>query len=237
MNTFIFDLDGTLLPMPNQELFLDTYFNAIAMKMIPHGLDPQVLVKAIWTSTKSMIGNDGTMTNEQRFWEVFCSIMGDDARQMETIFDDFYRNEFVAAKSTTFTHPHAEECIKLLKNKGYQVALATNPLFPRIATHTRIRWAGLVPEDFELITTYENCSYCKPNLEYYQEIITALGKEPQECIMVGNDVKEDMCAARLGMDTYLLKDCLICGEEDDISNFKQGNFDELLEMIKLLPII
>jgi FMN phosphatase YigB (HAD superfamily) len=235
MNTFIFDLDGTLLPMPNQELFLDTYFKALSMKMIPHGLDPKELVKAVWTGTMSMIGNDGTMTNENRFWETFCERMGQEARQLEPIFTDFYSNEFSAAKSTTSTHPHAKECVKVLKDKGYKIALATNPLFPRIATHTRIKWAGLDVEDFDWITTYENSSYCKPNLEYYKEVLTNIGKKPQECIMVGNDVKEDMCVADLGVDTYLLKDCLICAKEEDITRFQQGDFDDLLEKIKGLP--
>lgn len=235
MNTFIFDLDGTLLPMPSQEDFLNTYFKALSMKIMQHGKEPQQLVKAVWTGTEAMVKNDGTMTNEERFWEVFCKTMGEEARELEPVFDDFYRNEFAAAKSTTFTHPHAKECIRLLKEKGYLVALATNPLFPRIATYTRMRWAGLVPEDFALITTYENSSYCKPNLEYYKEVLANIGKDAKDCIMVGNDVKEDMCASNLGMDTFLLKECLICSEKDDITNYKQGSFDDLLQMIMELP--
>ncbi len=235
MNTFIFDLDGTLLPMPKQEEFLDTYFKALSQKLIFHGMDPQKLMKAVLIGTEAMIKNDGTMTNEQRFWNEFSKVVGEDARQMESLFDDFYRNEFSAAKNTTYTHPHAKECILCLKEKGYQIALATNPLFPKIATHTRIKWAGLEIEDFEHITTYENSSFCKPNLEYYMEVLKNMGKNPDECIMVGNDVKEDMCAASLGMDTYLLKDCLICSQEADISNIKQGDFDELLDFIKQLP--
>jgi FMN phosphatase YigB (HAD superfamily) len=235
MNTFIFDLDGTLLPMPNQELFLDTYLKALSKKVVTHGLDPQLLIKAVWTSTGAMIKNDGTMTNEQRFWEMFCSLLGEEARSMETIFDHFYRNEFSTAKDTTFAHPHAEECIRLLKQKGYLVVLATNPLFPRIATFTRMQWAGLDPEDFLRITTYENSCYAKPNLDYYKEILNNIGKKPEECIMIGNDVREDMCAARLGMATYLLKDCLICPEDEDITHLRQGNFDDLLELIKEIP--
>ncbi len=235
MNTFIFDLDGTLLPMPNQELFLESYFKALSKKAVSHGLDPQILIKAVWTSTGEMIKNDGTMTNEERFWQKFCNLMGEEARSLETVFDHFYRNEFSDAKDTTFLHPHAGECIRLLKEKGYQVVLATNPLFPRVATLTRMQWAGLNPEDFLLITTYESSSYAKPNLEYYKEILKNIGKAPQECIMIGNDVREDMCAARLGMDTYLLKDCLICPEEEDITIYSQGDFDHLLEMIQGLP--
>ena len=206
MNTCIFDLDGTLLPMPDQELFLDTYFKALATKFVPHGYDPKELIKAVWVGTKAMIENDGTMTNEQRFWTVFRSIMGEKVLQLEPLFEEFYRTEFAQAKSTTITHPHAKECIRILKEKGYTIGLATNPLFPQVATHTRLGWAGLAPEDFDLITTYDNSTYCKPKLEYYEEVLKNLGKDARECIMIGNDVKEDMCAARLGMDTFLLTD-------------------------------
>jgi FMN phosphatase YigB (HAD superfamily) len=182
-----------------------------------------------------MIENDGTMTNEQRFWTVFGSVMGEKALQLEPLFDEFYRNEFIQAKSTTKTHPHAKECIQLLKQKGYTIGLATNPLFPQIATHTRLSWAGLAPEDFDLITTYENSTYCKPKPEYYEEVLKNLGREAMECIMIGNDVKEDMCAAGLGMDTYLLTDCLICPEGEDITGYQQGDFDMLLSFIQMLP--
>lgn len=49
-----------------------------------------------------------------------------------------------------------------LKRRGFGVALATNPIFPSVATESRIRWAGLEPEEFALYTTYENTAYCKP---------------------------------------------------------------------------
>jgi FMN phosphatase YigB (HAD superfamily) len=235
MNTFIFDLDGTLLPMQNQELFLDTYFKALALKMAPYGLDAKELIKAVWAGTKAMITNDGAKTNEKRFWETFSGILGEEVLKLEPVFENFYLNEFIATKNTTTVNPLAKECIRLLKEKGYLLVLATNPVFPKVATQARIKWAGLNPEDFELITTYENSSYCKPNLDYYKAILTMIGKQPKECIMVGNDVKEDMGVIKLGIDAFLLKDCLINSEEADIESLTQGSFDELLEMIKRLP--
>ncbi|WMJ90636.1 HAD family hydrolase [Anaerocolumna sp. MB42-C2] len=237
MNTFIFDLDGTLLPMPSQELFLDAYFKALSGKLIPYGIDIKKLVKAVWTGTNAMIQNDGTMTNDQRFWNTFSELLGEEIRQLEPVFEEFYKNEFNSAKITTGTNPIAKDCIQLLKKKGYTVVLATNPIFPQIATYSRIGWAGLDVKDFAHITTYENSKFCKPNLNYYKEILTIIDKSPKECIMVGNDVKEDMCAANLGMDTFLLKDCLICTDKEDISQFKQGGFEDLLELIKGVPAL
>ncbi len=235
MNTFIFDLDGTLLPMPSQELFLDAYFKALSIKLAPFGFDAKKLTKAVWTGTYAMIENDGTMTNEQRFWNTFSSILGEEARKLEPVFEDFYRNEFRSVKSTTSTNPLAKECVRLLKEKGYSVILATNPIFPQAATYQRMDWAGLEADDFQLVTTYENSAFCKPNLGYYREILTKIHKIPAECIMIGNDVKEDMCTAALGMDTFLLTDNLIKKEEEDITVYKQGGFHDVLEMIKGFP--
>ncbi|MBH1941790.1 HAD family hydrolase [Mobilitalea sibirica] len=234
MNTFIFDLDGTLLPM-NQEEFLDTYFKLLAMKSAPYGLEAQGLIKAVWVGTKAMIDNDGSMTNEQRFWDVFSGVLGEKVRKMAPVFEEFYQNEFNKAKVATKTNPIAKDCIDLLKSKGYRLALATNPVFPRVATLQRIQWAGLNQEDFEWITTYENSSYCKPNLEYYKAILREIHREPEECIMIGNDIKEDMCVKELGMETFLLKDCLINNVGEDITVYRQGDFNSLLNYIKELP--
>ena len=237
MNTAVFDLDGTLLVMPDQNLFLNTYFSALAKKLLPYGFDPGKLTRAVWQGMMAMINNDGSRTNEKRFWDTFSDILGEEVYGLEPVFMDFYTNEFNEAKCTISANPLAAQCIGLLKEKGYRVVLATNPVFPRIATLTRIQWAGLNPEDFELITTYENASYCKPNLDYYREVLKTIKSTPKECIMVGNDVKEDMGVRKLGMDTFLLKDCLINSENEDISHIKQGDFGDLLELVKNLDKI
>ena len=78
---------------------------------------------------------------------------GERALVYRSDFDAFYRNEFAAAKKATVCHPVAARCVHLLREKGYRVALATNPLFPQAATWVRIEWAGLSPSDFALITT------------------------------------------------------------------------------------
>lgn len=108
------------------------------------------------------------------------------------------------------------------------MALATNPIFPMAATETRIRWAGLEPSDFILVTAYENSWYCKPNPAYYREILEKLNLEPEECLMVGNDVTEDMAAAKIGMNVFLLTDCLVNKEREDINRYPRGSFEQML---------
>ncbi len=52
--------------------------------------------------------------------------------------------------------------------------------------------------------------------------------------MVGNDVREDMVAQSLGMEVFLLTDCLINTENRDLSVYPQGSFPELMALIRKL---
>lgn len=222
----LFDLDGTLLPM-DQDVFIKAYFGGLAKKLAPLGYDPKALIDAIWKGTAAMIGNGGEASNEAVFWDTFCQAFHLSARNDEAVFDEFYRTDFQAVKDVCGYDGRAAETVRRLKDAGITVALATNPIFPAIATESRMRWAGLSPDDFALYTTYENIGYCKPNPAYYTEIAKRLGVDPAECLMVGNDVGDDMVAADLGMKVFLLTDCLINKKNVDISQFPSGGFDEL----------
>lgn len=233
VKTVLFDLDGTLLPM-DQEAFVHDYTKRLAMYMAPYGYDPRLLIKALWAGTGAMVKNDGSRTNEDVFWQVFCTVVGKDARADEPVFETFYHTEFQKARASCGFAPEAAETVRRLKERGIRVVLATNPLFPAVATQSRIRWAGLTPEDFELYTTYEHCCFCKPNPAYYQEILDKLGCVGTECAMVGNDVGEDMAAEALGMKTFLLTDCLINQTEAPITNWPHGGFAALNQWLKTL---
>lgn len=228
-----FDLDGTLLPM-DQDVFLKAYLGGLAKKMAPHGYDPELLVKSIWKGTEAMVMNDGSARNDDVFWNTFSAIYGRDTRVDEPVFEKFYHKEFQEVSKACGFDIRAAESIREIKAMGYRVVLATNPLFPAIATHSRARWAGLNPEDFEYITTYENSWHCKPNPDYYREILGKLDLQPEECLMVGNDVGEDMIAETLGMKVFLLTDCIINKAEKDISVYPNGSFPELLDYIRSL---
>lgn len=229
----LFDLDGTLLPM-DQDVFVKAYFGALAKKLAPHGYEPQKLVQSIWTGTKAMIKNDGTKKNEDAFWDTFAGIYGDHVRDEMPYFDEFYAQNFDIVQQSCGYNPKAQVTVKALKEKGFVLALATNPIFPAVATEKRMRWAGLDRADFALYTTYENSRYCKPNPKYYADILSALGAKGEECLMVGNDVGEDMVAQSLGMQVFLLTDCLINRENKDVSVYPNGSFDELLAFVDSL---
>ena len=226
---YLFDLDGTLLPMDMRK-FTELYLKALCNRFVPEiGIDAETLVKAVWNGASAMAKNDGMRLNSEIFWKTMNSVSGRDMRVFSDAFDDFYRNEFIEAKKGTGFTPYAKKTIEFLKSRGARLIVATNPIFPKAATYRRIEWAGLNPNDFEYITVYDNCSACKPNLNYYADICSFCGIKPEESLMTGNDVDEDMCASRLGFNTFLITDCLINRKNKDISVYRNGSFKDYYE--------
>ena len=226
-----FDLDGTLLPM-DQDLFINKYFGELVNTFKPLGYDSKKLIDTVAKGTFAMIKNDGKVSNEDVVWKVAASLYGKEILDDKDKFEDFYKTRFQDVRSSCGFNPKAKVIIDYLKSKNVKMVLATNPLFPKIATTSRIKWAGLDPNDFILYTTYENSYHCKPNLQYYDDICSLLNINPKEVLMVGNDVGEDMCVDKLGMDTFLLTDCLINRKNIDIDLYKHGDFDSLLNYLK-----
>ena len=227
----LFDLDGTLLPM-DLDVFFKEYFKLLAAKLYPYGYtDPKKLVKVIWSGVEAVIKNDGHFTNERVFQNWFLEHLPETDISHFDVLEGFYKEEFSALQGICGYNADAGKTVKAIKNMGLPVVVATKPIFPEIAVERRMEWAGLDKSDFELITHYGNCSYCKPDLGYYKTIAETLGVMPEECLMVGNDVSEDMVAENAGMKVFLLTDCLINTENADISRYPKGGFNELLEYL------
>lgn len=233
ITTILFDLDGTLLPM-DQEVFTKSYFKRLVKKVAPLGYEPEKLIDTIWKGTKAMVENDGRRTNEEVFWECFLKHFGEKARKDIPVFEEYYRMEFQEVEKDCGKNPLAKRAVEWMKEKGLKVGLATNPIFPAIATESRIRWAGLEPEDFLIYTTYETSVHSKPSIEYYGDILKQLSCRAEECLMVGNDVEEDMIAKSLGMEVFLLTDCVINRRDRNIDDYPHGDFNDLMEYVNCL---
>jgi len=235
MNTVLFDLDGTLLPM-NADLFTEAYCGALAKKLVPYGLEPKAMIAALWKGTEAMIANDGSVSNESCFWKVFEEELSITKEYLEAVMAEFYENDFVLLEAFVERTENAAKCISVLKEKGYRLIIATNPLFPKQATRHRIHFAGLDENDFDLYTTFEDSHYCKPNPKFFKEIMEKLNLNPEDCIMVGNDVQEDGVATKVGISCYIITDCLINRAEGEIP-FKTGTFDDFMIEIQSWPSV
>ena len=207
---FLFDLDGTLLPM-DMKYFIELYVAAFCKCLAP--------VTKI--ESKPLI-----------FWRTMNSRCKRDMRVFSDNFDSFYRGEFSVCRAATKVQPLAKVVVDYIKKRGGRIIVATNPIFPKSSTYTRIEWAGLNVNDFSYITTYDNSSACKPNLNYFEEVCSVCGIHPEESLMIGNDVDEDMISSRLGFDTFLVTDCLINRSDKSLSLFRHGDFEDLFDFIQ-----
>ena len=68
----LFDLDGTLLPM-NQEEFVTFYMPLLAKKYLSEGIqcDPKAFIASIWKGYEAMVKNDGSCTNREALYAEF----------------------------------------------------------------------------------------------------------------------------------------------------------------------
>ena len=192
-------------------------------------------MRALKTGTGAMIQNDGTRTNEQAFWQTFDRFYENGTRPPIALFDRFYETEFIGTREVCGFDERPRKIIDLVKEKGIVCALATAPAFPAIATEIRMGYVNLTPADFSLVTSYENSATCKPNPAYYLEVAAKLGVSPEECLMIGNDVTDDILpASKVGMEVFLLTECLINRIDADVTAWRHGGYDELLAFLAAL---
>jgi len=237
LDTILFDLDGTLLQF-SQDEFMNAYLAKLRGVFSRLGMDADKSIDAVWAGTKAMMLNDGAGLNSLRFWVKFAEkldLSDVQCKAVEAACDDFYRNDFDSVKSILGLNDISKKLVHALSAKGYGVVLATNPLFPECAVETRLKWIGLAPGDFLLVTHYANSTFCKPNHGYFREVLSKIGKSPENCFMAGNNPVEDMSAGGFGIETYLVTDCLDNEYGVDISGFRQGTLAELAELLTSLP--
>lgn len=232
LNTILFDLDGTLLPL-EIDYFMKIYFEEMG-KVFIDIVHPKELVSNIWKATEDMVKNIEEKTNEEVFMEAFERYMGRDIDIFKERFYSFYDEGFLKVKEAVQDVPMIRESIELLKDKGYEMIIATNPLFPKKAILHRIRWAGFDPKDFKYITCYEESHYCKPQLKFYEEILKNIDKNPEECMMVGNDVQEDLVARELGIKTFLIEDYMIHREDNEVVATYRGKYEDFHQFVHKL---
>jgi HAD superfamily hydrolase (TIGR01549 family) len=198
----LFDLDDTLLEN-NVDRFLKAYFDLLTPSMA-HLVPPEKFISALIYATQAMIkNNDAAVTNQQAFINVFFPRVGRTAQEMMPLFDDFYATQFGKLRSLTRPNPSARAVIQTAFDSGCDVVIATNPVFPETAIRQRMEWAGVSNFPYRLITSFEVMHAAKPNPRYYREILEHICRGPEQCIMVGDDWRNDIePAMKVGLQVF-----------------------------------
>lgn len=230
----LFDLDGTLLDI-DMDKFLQHYFHKMVSMAREEGYpDTDRLVEQVYRATDAMIRDrNPDLRNEEVFMQHFFGQWRVPRHEFEPFFDRFYDYGFPQLKEHTQVFPGIPAMMQKVFERGVKVVVATNAVFPMKALQQRIDWAGVGHFDFDLITSYELMHFCKPHPEYYWEIADRIGVRPEDCLMIGNDVGEDLPAGTIGMKTFLVENLLIDkgpplrpdwrGQLDDLYHF----FDQM----------
>ncbi len=230
MKAILFDLDGTLLPM-DIEQFMKMYFYEMS-KNFEDLVSMEDLVAHVMKATSVMVKDTSERTNEEVFMEAYEAITGADMDLHKKRWEIFYDTGYKNVRSSSKTSVEMIEAVSILKRKGYRLVLVTNPLFPEYAIAQRIGWAGLEVSDFDYVTSFERNRACKPQLRIYEEVLEHLSLSATDCMMVGNDVQEDMVAGQLGMATYLVTEHILHRTEEPIEVDYQGNYQAFLQFVK-----
>jgi FMN phosphatase YigB (HAD superfamily) len=201
VRAILFDMDGTLLSN-DMNVFLPRYFELLSAHLA-HIIPPEPFIARLMEASEAMMANDGRATNEEVFASTFYPLAGRSREEMEPIFLEFYAEKFPTLGQYAQRKPEARQVVQLAFDLGYDVVVATNPLFPATATEQRLEWAGVADFAYRLVTSYENSRAVKPNLLYFEQVLEAIGHPPEASLVVG-DEDMDMVAARLGCKTFLV---------------------------------
>ncbi|MGD2144208.1 MAG: HAD family hydrolase [Anaerolineae bacterium] len=212
LKAILFDLDDTLLGN-SMDRFLPAYFRALT-RYLDHLVSPQRLISELMRATQVMDTNTSReLTNEEAFASAFYPAMPQERFTLESAFEQFYAEEFPKLRRLTRRRSEARPLVEWTLEQGFQVVVATNPMFPRSAVERRLAWAGVPVDqfDYSLVTTYENMHTTKSHPAYYREILERLGRRPGECLMVGDSWDKDIVpASSVGLHVYWIT------EEDEL---------------------
>ena len=231
LKAVFFDLDGTLLPL-DEDLFIKIYFKLLCDKLSPLGYESEKLVSVIWQGTKKMYANDGKISNEEVFWNNFKDNYGVEKLNDKKIIDEFYLNEFKEVKKSCEENPLARKIVTFCKENNLQVILTTNPVFPKVATLTRMSFVNLYENDFDYITTYENSFYTKPNPKYFLKILEKFNLKPEEVVLFGNNTLEDGdCSNACEIKCYMVGNYII-NHDKSVGEYEHINMEDVIQTIK-----
>jgi FMN phosphatase YigB (HAD superfamily) len=195
--SLLLDLDDTLLDS-NIDALIPVYFQKLAAYMA-HTVPPDKFIRELARGTQIMYASSRMdRTLEQVFSENFYPALDLPQADLVAAIDKFYDDVFPTLEPLTNPRPEAIALVEWAFSQGWNVAIATDPLFPRKAILHRLRWAGLAPEKypFTLISDFQTFHFAKASMAYFPEFLVRMGWLDGPLLMVGDSLERDITPAR-----------------------------------------
>jgi FMN phosphatase YigB (HAD superfamily) len=232
----LLDLDDTLLNS-NIETLIPVYFQKLTGHLSGE-IAPERLLTELVRGTRIMYASaDPLKTLEQVFSEAFYPPLESTREALSAQIEDFYDNVFPELQPLTSPRRDALDFAAWAFSRGFDLSVATDPLFPRKAILHRLRWADMAPErtPFSLVSDFETFHFAKISQSYYPEFLLRLGWDAEPVLMVGDSLERDIFPAqKAGLPVFWLREA---GQErPETAHIPQGTFDDLrawLESVEL----
>lgn len=195
------DLDGTLLGAHDLKLVVEFTVKGL-VSIRKHGSWLQSL-QALRAIFQELDTPSQTLNNRERSVKVFSEQMGLSYEEAKAALDETVTTLFPKLEKHFYPIADAQEFLQWAKTR-YPLTLATNPVWTEEIVKLRMRWAKIDPELFHTITHSEKMHACKPSPEYYKEILAQQNLQPQECLLIGNDLKKDLPATSVGIPVFIV---------------------------------
>lgn len=235
----LFDLDGTLVK--TTEAFYQTYVRRLAARW--QATPTASFIASLLEATEEVRRRkEGSMVPVgDAILQALARREGVPLEEVETFFLQFYREVYADLAPFVEPIPGVAEAVARFHEEGIPMAVASDPVFPREQLALRLKWGGLDPSAFRLITGADNSYALKPHPRYYRDACLQAGFFPEETLYIGNDPARDGLAAAAGIKTFIVvgEDHPIAGrgpllpEEEEASlHLPMGSWKEAVAWIR-----
>lgn len=207
ITTILLDLDNTLIRNPDRAFAID--FLALFNQYMHSTLELDEAGKIFRQAIKlASTGNNPAASNTEHVVKLLAQACDASLEEAKTALDGFYSSAYPQLEKHITPIPETPEFIAQLKQAGYTLVIATNPLYSHEAVLRRMIWGKLPLEahHYALITSADNMAHAKPHRGYYAKIFEELALEASTTVMIGDSYKNDIAPAQaMGMVTYEVK--------------------------------
>ena len=218
----LFDLDGTLIDSaPDLALAINHMLTSIGREEI----SPAII--------RSWVGNGASILVQRGLsgqTDIDENLDPELLEKSLAIFLDFYANNLCV---DTVTYPHVRSSLKILKAKGYRLAIVTNKPYDFIQPILDgLELNGL----FELLVGGDTLEKRKPDPLPLHYACEKLGITVEQCVMVGDSKNDVLAANAANMQSIGLSYGYNYGEDINEHN-PDISFDDFADIIATLSDI
>ncbi len=196
------DLDGTLIDSGGVRVQFEFLWRTLPLMKQHQGW--RAAYAALKEGQEILKNPSRTRTNHERLVEVFAKKLKLSEPDAEQMLLKNLGTVFPQLKSHFGKIHGASKFLDWAKD-SFGLTLATNPVWPIELVQMRMKWGGINPDYFSVITTADKMHACKPSSEYYREVLKHTKLKPEDCLMIGNERKMDLPATKVGIPVFLIR--------------------------------